>query len=452
MAFAHQRNVRCAQAPWYGVVLLWFFLGARAAAGYARSVMSLYSARDRERWVQEPAKSPSRTDFERDRARVLHSSALRRLGAKTQVLGPEFDDFIRTRLTHSLEVAQIGRSLAKNVGCEPDIVETACLCHDLGHPPFGHNGERALAEVSEHIGGFEGNAQTLRLLTRLEPKRVAPDGWPAGLNLTRASLDAVLKYPWQRDQAPLLPDGTRSPKFNVYDDDAAVFNWIHADHGRAKCIEAQIMDLADDIAYSVHDVEDAVVRGFVSPQDLREPREQERIIAATMSWYGSSTPERLEAALDRLLRDEAWPASFVGSYRDLAQMKDLTSDLIGRFVSAVCDATFDVYGREPLVRYRADMVIPEETRDEITLLKGIAVTYVMLPRESEPLYFEQRTLLFDLVDALLANPQELERHYLDMWHDANDEDHLRIVVDQVASLTDQSARQWHSRLCGMLWH
>lgn len=129
-----------------------------------------YSRTDQERWVPEPPKSKARTAFERDRARIVHSSALRRLGAKTQVLGPSSDDFIRTRLTHTLEVAQVGRELGKQLGCDPDIVDAACLSHDLGHPPFGHNGERALADVARDIGGFEGNAQTLRLLTRLEPK------------------------------------------------------------------------------------------------------------------------------------------------------------------------------------------------------------------------------------------------------------------------------------------
>ena len=151
-----------------------------------------YSAFDEERWVPEPPKSSSRTAFQRDRARLIHSSALRRLGAKTQILVAGTDDFARTRLTHTLEVAQIGRQIGTSLGCDPDVVDCACLAHDLGHPPFGHNGERALAEIAGNIGGFEGNAQTLRLLTRLEPKILFPDGRSAGVNLTRAALDAAV--------------------------------------------------------------------------------------------------------------------------------------------------------------------------------------------------------------------------------------------------------------------
>ena len=150
-----------------------------------------YSAFDEERWAPEPPKSSSRTAFQRDRARLIHSSALRRLGAKTQILVAGTDDFARTRLTHTLEVAQIGRQIGTSLGCDPDVVDCACLAHDLGHPPFGHNGERALAEIAGNIGGFEGNAQTLRLLTRLEPKILFPDGRSAGVNLTRAALDAA---------------------------------------------------------------------------------------------------------------------------------------------------------------------------------------------------------------------------------------------------------------------
>ena len=178
-----------------------------------------YSSHDTERWAAEPPKRAGRTDFQRDRARVLHSSALRRLAAKTQVVQVGASDFPRTRLTHSLECAQIGRELGAALGCDPDLVDAACLAHDIGHPPFGHNGETALASLADTggalaCGGFEGNAQSLRLLTRLEPK--VPG---AGLNLTRATLDAALKYPVA---------GSGTGKYGAYQSDIAVFDWIRA--------------------------------------------------------------------------------------------------------------------------------------------------------------------------------------------------------------------------------
>lgn len=390
-----------------------------------------YGSIDVERWAPEGSHSVARSHFERDRARVLHSSGLRRLGAKTQVLGPATNDFIRTRLTHTLEVAQIGRSLAKYMGADQDLVETACLCHDLGHPPFGHNGERALAEVSTDIGGFEGNAQTLRLITRLEPKRFFPDGRPAGMNLTRAAVDATIKYPWG------IEAGKR--KFNVYEDDREVFEWARMGN-RGQCAEAQMMDLADDIGYSVHDVEDAVVKGHLILENL--DNEREKIVASTVDWYGGDA-DRLDAAFDRL--SPLFPERYAGSQRDLAQLKDLTSSFIGRFLTAVTDAS------PRSLRYDGEVVIPRDIEDEILLLKGISVTFVMAPRELEPTYLSQRSVLFDLVDALWDRPGEMEPMYLEPYREAGDEkSKLRCIIDQVAALTDQSAMSWHARLCGML--
>src|SRR4029079_18697499 len=173
----------------------------------------------------------------------------------TQVVVPGESDFPRTRLTHSLECAQIGRGLGKALGADPDLVETACLAHDLGHPPFGHTGEAALDEVAATAGGFEGNAQSLRILTRLEAKTFSPDGRSAGLNLTRAALAAACKYTLPRAplEAPCSDPWTRAEnprKYGVYDDDLDVFRWLRrgAPDGR-RCLEAQGMDWSDDRRY-----------------------------------------------------------------------------------------------------------------------------------------------------------------------------------------------------------
>ncbi len=411
-----------------------------------------YTAFDRERWVPEPPKSAYRTDFERDRARILHSSALRRLGAKTQVLAPVTDDFIRTRLTHSLEVAQVGRELGRLLGCDPDIVDAACLSHDLGHPPFGHNGERALNEACAQIGGFEGNAQTLRLLSRLEPKAAHPDGTPAGLNLTRASLDAACKYPWAAPDAPLKADGTRSGKFGAYQDDLPVFSWIRegAPEGRA-CMEAQVMDLSDDISYSVHDVEDAIVGGHLQLKWMDSPDQRARFIGYTQAWYlpGTSADE-VDAALARLEALPGWVRSFGGTRADMARLKNMTSSLIGRFASAAFKRTRATYESRILTRYSGSVAVPEETRLEIAVLKGLAATFVMESDVRQPLYERQRELLLELVDELSrTGEQHLEPMFAEDFRAAQDDaGRLRVVVDQIASLTDRSALLLHERILG----
>ena len=228
-------------------------------------------ARVASRRAAQAGDSARRTPFERDRARVVHSAALRRLAAKTQVVGPA-ERRLRPQPAHPHPRGRAGRPRpGPALGCDPDVVETAALAHDLGHPPFGHNGERALDELREACGGFEGNAQTLRILTRLEAKTFDADGRSAGLNLTRATLDAAHEVPLARADAAAAvgahADGTPRAvrKFGVYDDDLPVFDLAarRAPPGGRQCLEAQVMDLADDVAYSVHDVEDGIVAGRI---------------------------------------------------------------------------------------------------------------------------------------------------------------------------------------------
>jgi len=402
-----------------------------------------YSRRDRERWVREdPAhKLGDRDDFARDRARLLHSAALRRLSAKTQVVQPDGDDFIRNRLTHSLEVAQIGREFGAALGCHADLVDTACLAHDLGHPPFGHHGEAVLDQLAADIGGFEGNAQTLRVLTRLEPKRAHPDGRPAGLNLTRASLDAATKYPWERGEGPC---GT--PKFGAYADDRRVFDWFRqgAPPGR-RCIEAQVMDWSDDVAYSVHDVEDAIASGRLDPRVLHSPTETSAVAALARTAYAADLSDHeLVEGLQRLLSTGLVPRQFTGTRTDLAALKDMTSQLIGRFLYAVEVATRGRHGSGPLTRFAADLVIPDEVRAECSMLKAVAAHYVMFSDERRAVIEGQAEIVTGLVTAYTERPERLDPDLaLDFARAGDDAERRRVVIDQVASLTDRRAIHLH---------
>ncbi len=407
-----------------------------------------YAPEDRERWLPEEHSS-RRSDFARDRARLLHSSALRRLAAKTQVLSPTAGlDFARNRLTHSLEVAQVGRELATSLGLDPDIVDTACLAHDIGHPPFGHNGERALNTWAHDVGGFEGNAQTLRLLTRLEPKVFGDDGSVYGLNLTRASLDASCKYPWPSSSSVADPSGRA--KFGFYSDDAPAFEWMRAGAPeRVRCIEAQVMDLSDDIAYSVHDFEDAVVNGYIDVQALGRRVDHDELVASMYEWIGGEFGnDELIAAFDRLDTLDVWLDDWDSSRRSQAKLKNLTSQLIGRFSGAATRATREASTSENLIRFGADVVVPAEIQAEIAVLKGIVATFVMSRNTRQPIYAQQRQVLTTLADVLLTRgPSELDAGFAGDWQAASDDTaRKRVVVDQVASLTDQSALSWYERL------
>jgi dGTPase len=423
-----------------------------------------YTSLDTERWVAEPPKRPERTQFQRDRARVLHSSALRRLAAKTQVMRAGSADFPRTRLTHSLEVAQIGRDLGAVLGCDPDLVDAAGLAHDLGHPPFGHNGESALAALADPggplaCGGFEGNAQSLRLLTRLEPK--VPG---AGLNLTRATLDAALKYPWAAAATPAasVEDAAPAPaadnitlhlppKYGAYQSDLAVFDWIRAPApGRRRCLEAQVMDWADDVAYSVHDLEDGLHAGLVSLKNLKDYSERSVVSAVARSYYCGALPDVTTAELDTVFAEfmelDCWQFSFDGGPAALAAAKNLTSELVGRFCQAAEDATRAAAGTAKLSRYAADLVVPRRQLLECALLKAVAAHYVMRRQAAVDQQARERDVITELALAIgRGAPATLEPVLQPAWDTAGtDEERHRVVIDQLASLTDTSALALHA--------
>jgi dGTPase len=495
--------------------------------------------------VAEPPKRAGRTEFQRDRARVLHSSALRRLAAKTQVVRAGSGDFPRTRLTHSLECAQIGRELGDALGCDPDLVDAACLAHDLGHPPFGHNGESALATLADAggllaCGGFEGNAQSLRLLTRLEPK---VEG--AGLNLTRATLDAALKYPWiaripavapsvGRSHAageaagrppatgnaaqpgrsaqpghfaepghsggpghsvepghfaepgrsagpghsagpgrsagpghsaepghPAQPGPTASAsaglhasvKYGAYESDAAAFDWIRAGAPeRRRCLEAQVMDWADDVAYSVHDVEDGLQAGLVSIKQLNDGSERAHVCEVALAHYCSpewaATADELESVFAEFMRLDCWQFSFDGGPAALAAAKNLTSELVGRLCQAAQDGTRAAAGPAPLTRYAAGLVVPRRQLLECALLKAVAAHYVMTRPRAMAEQARERDLIAELALAVRRGaPATLDPVFQPAWDSAaNDQQRHRVIIDQLASLTDTSALAWHARL------
>lgn len=408
--------------------------------------MYTYTNHDTARLHPEPTKQSElvthhdgRGPFARDRARVLHSAALRRLADKTQVVGPRDGDTPRTRLTHSLEVAQIARSIGSGLGLNPDLCDMAGLTHDIGHPPYGHNGEHALNYLATTCGGFEGNAQTLRILTRLEPKVLDEHDNSYGLNLTRAALDAACKYPVPKTN----PDGTTNRKYGCYDEDRHLLDWIRAGHhNNQPTMEAQTMDFADDIAYSVHDVEDGIIAGRINLNVLWDLVE--------LSALGDKGEKAFNVPADQLVEAAAYlrelpvlqrAAEFNGSLRGFRNLKAMTSELVGRYVGAVIEATkTDPTNQEllPLGRTRGTLIVPPQVLAEVTLLKTIAVLYVM----AEPSHIQrqhyQRDRIYRVFDYLTAGaPGALDPMFRLWWERAETAAaRERVIIDQIASMTE----------------
>ena len=400
--------------------------------------MKFATVSDAIRHTPEPlAAGPDRrSEFERDRARIIHSAAFRRLQGKTQVFGVYEGDFFRTRLTHSLEVAQIAKGLALNLGANTDLVEAACLAHDLGHPPFGHTGEEVLHELMRSYGGFEGNAQTFRILTQLERKHEAY----VGLNLTYQTLDSILKYKTCIDEAALAVVEA-GPVKGFYADDQALVEAIgqRTGNGNRRSFECQIMDVADDIAYSVHDLEDSLKAGLLTVADFRRqpPVSVIRDVNAHLATGGSTVSEEI---VQHELQQIADRLEYLERTAGRVAWKMLTRDLIHDFS---CSVT--------LVEDKIDVSPPKRLRIEI--LKAFESHHVIYnPRVTTLGYKGKEVLrrLFAVLDQGKESVGLLPENWGDEYErtliEGNEPARKRVICDFLANMTDSYAMRFYSRL------
>ena len=418
-------------------------------------------------------KDDHRSPFQRDRARILHSAAFRRLQSKTQVMGSGQSDFYRTRLTHSLEAAQIGSGISAQLRSkypelsvqlfpnDDTLIESLCLAHDIGHPPFGHGGEIALNFMMREHGGFEGNGQTLRIVSYLEPFSEHH-----GMNLARRTLLGLIKYPQTLEQldgntARPVPASFRQlkaadwhPPKGLFSDDINTLNWVLAPlsdadrqlfqrqeyranrHSKTlyKSLDCSIMELADDIAYGIHDLEDAIVTGVVQRQDF------ERHVI-----------EKLQTIDDEWLQQLTFDLSDKLFSQKTYQQKEAIGGLVNYLITAIelCDINDggEVSFQETLLRFNA--VLPETTAEVLQIFKDFVFQYVIRQTSIQRLEYRGQQIVMELFEALASDPQRLlPASTAKRWLEAsrNYDNPERIIADYVAGMTDDYATRLYQTL------
>ena len=359
------------------------------------------------------AESAHRSPFQRDRDRIIHSAAFRRLKHKTQVFVAHEGDHYRSRLTHTLEVAQIARTIARALRLDEDLAEAVALAHDLGHPPFGHAGERALDEAAAGFGGFDHNAQALRVVTRLERRYADFDG----LNLSWETLEGLIKH-----NGPLLPDAgapvaSLPHGFRAYENVGELLL-----HTQASA-EAQVAALADDIAYTNHDFDDGLRAGFFRPEDLRDlPVIGEAVRAVDARWPGLDAPRRQHEALRRLFG---------------ALVEDVLTESARR-LDAAAPSNADAIRAlpAPVIAFSPEMAAA------ITTLKRFLFGRMYRHFTVNRMMSKARGVVKELVAAFLAEPGLLPPE----WRRDEGGGRERAVADYVAGMTDRYALDEHSRV------
>lgn len=423
----------------------------------------LYYPSDMERRkLSSGDKRDARDSFEKDFGRIVHSAAFRRLQSKTQVIGSLAGDFHRTRLTHSMEAAQIARGIVVHLnGRHPlfneenaldvSLIEAAALAHDLGHPPFGHRGEEALHQCMLNYGGFEGNAHTFRILTRLEGER----GY--GLNLTRALLLAIMKYPIVLDEAVndeqyRATGKFQPPKASVFACDRQVFDWVcssftkeelamflatedQPDRHRKtkhKTLECSIIELADDIAYGTHDAEDAVHLGFIGLEQLKE---------CIRPFASSDQYQELREAWKLL--DPLHQKHDHLRYK----LKKVITALISTFITHIQIELKHEEFYSPRLKYC--VYLPQDLQALLNRLKRLVSDKVIDSQRVQTISWKGAYVIKQLFDALI-NEERLLSEYdrYQFRHATSDEERARIVCDYIAGMTDMFALRMYDRLYG----